>query len=150
MFSGLVADLGRISVIDRDDEGARLTVETALTPEIGLGDSVAVNGVCLTAPGSNRLHGRGDAPDLDLTSLGEIEAESRVNLELALRADQRLGGHIVRAIRRVAAASNRGFISPVSGSRSPNTSAYVVPQGSVTLEGVSLTVECGPTGSKWP
>ena len=49
MFSGLVADLGRISVIDRDDEGARLTVETELTPEIGLGDSVAVNGVCLTA-----------------------------------------------------------------------------------------------------
>ena len=124
MFSGLVADLGRISVIDRDDEGARLTVETALTPEIGLGDSVAVNGVCLTA---TEVSGTGFTAEamrqtLDLTSLGEIEADSRVNLELALRADQRLGGHIVQGhvdgVGRVASLTGVSLpgIVPVRGS----------------------------------
>ena len=151
MFSGLVADLGRISVIDRDDEGARLTVETELTPEIGLGDSVAVNGVCLTA---TEVSGTGFTAEamrqtLDLTSLGEIEAESRVNLELALRADQRLGGHIVQGhvdgVGRVASLTGDGFSLRVRVTIPEHLGRYVVPQGSVTLEGVSLTVtECGP------
>ena len=151
MFSGLVADLGRISVIDRDDEGARLTVETALTPEIGLGDSVAVNGVCLTA---TEVSGTGFTAEamrqtLDLTSLGEIEAESRVNLELALRADQRLGGHIVQGhvdgVGRVASLTEDGFSLRARVTIPEHLGRYVVPQGSVTLEGVSLTVtECGP------
>ena len=151
MFSGLVADLGRISVIARDDEGARLTVETELTPEIGLGDSVAVNGVCLTA---TEVSGTGFTAEamrqtLDLTSLGEIEAESRVNLELALRADQRLGGHIVQGhvdgVGRVASLTEDGFSLRVRVTIPEHLGRYVVPQGSVTLEGVSLTVtECGP------
>lgn len=151
MFSGLVADLGRISVIDRDDGGARLTVETELTPEIALGDSVAVNGVCLTA---TEVSGTGFTAEamrqtLDLTSLGEIEADSRVNLELALRADQRLGGHIVQGhvdgVGRVASLTEDGFSLRFRVSIPEHLGRYVVPQGSVTLEGVSLTVtECGP------
>ena len=151
MFSGLVADLGRIIDIDRDDEGARLTVETALTPEIGLGDSVAVNGVCLTA---TEVSGTGFTAEamrqtLDLTSLGEIEADSRVNLELALRADQRLGGHIVQGhvdgVGRVSSLTEDGVSLRVRVTIPEHLGRYVVPQGSVTLEGVSLTVtECGP------
>jgi len=146
VFSGLVADLGRISVIDRDDDGARLTVETALTPEIGLGDSVAVNGVCLTATEVSDSGFTAEAmkQTLDLTSLGEMEAEAPVNLELALRADQRLGGHIVQGhvdgVGRVKSLTEDGFSLRVRVNIPEALARYVVPQGSITLEGVSLTI----------
>ena len=149
MFSGLVADLGRISIIERDDEGARLTVDTKLTPEIGPGDSVSVNGVCLTATEVSPAGFTAEAmrQTLNLTSLGHLEADAPVNLELALRADQRLGGHIVQGhvdgVGRVSSLVEDGFSLRVRIAMPDHLTHYVVPQGSITLEGVSLTVtEC--------
>jgi riboflavin synthase len=151
MFSGLVADLGRVKAVESGDEGARIELVTALAPEISTGDSVAVNGVCLTATAVGERSFSADAMQqtLSLTSLGDLEPDTPVNLELALRADQRLGGHIVQGhvdgTGRVLSQTRDGFSLRVRFSVPESLSTYVVPQGSITLEGVSLTVaECGP------
>jgi riboflavin synthase len=96
VFTGLVADLGTVTAVQAGEEGARLTVETAL--ELRAGDSVAVNGVCLTATSlpdgaftADVMH-----ETLRRSSLGTLEEGSKVNLELPLRADDRLGGHFVQ------------------------------------------------------
>jgi len=150
MFSGLVADLGRVKTIDADDEGARIELETSLADQIELGDSIAVNGVCLTATAITEAGFSADAMQqtLGLTSLGELEDGRRVNLELALRADQRLGGHIVQGhvdgVGQIISLTEDGFSLRVRFSIPVSLANYVVPQGSITLEGVSLTVtECG-------
>ena len=151
MFSGLVADLGRVDTIDTDGEGARISVATALAGQIETGDSVAVNGVCLTA---TEVTGSGFSAEamtqtLDLTSLGSLGGGTAVNLELALRADQRLGGHIVQGhvdgVGRVRSLTEDGFSLRTRVALDAGLANYVVPQGSITLEGVSLTVTaCGP------
>ncbi|HTU14716.1 MAG TPA: riboflavin synthase [Solirubrobacterales bacterium] len=150
MFSGLVADLGRVKTIDADDEGARIELETSLAGQIELGDSVAVNGVCLTATAISDSGFSAEAmrQTLGLTSLGELEDGRAVNLELALRADQRLGGHIVQGhvdgVGEIVSLTEDGFSLRVRFSIPAPLANYVVPQGSITLEGVSLTVtECG-------
>ncbi|MGK2956247.1 MAG: riboflavin synthase [Solirubrobacterales bacterium] len=150
MFSGLVADLGRVESIATDDDGARIRLKTDLAGEIAPGDSVAVNGVCLTA---TEVTDSGFAAEamiqtLNLTSLGGLGDGAAVNLELALRADQRLGGHFVQGhvdgVGRVVSLTEDGFSLRVTFSIPENLSNYVVPQGSITLEGVSLTVtDCG-------
>ena len=98
MFTGLIADLGSIDTIDRDGEGVTLAVRTSLAGEVGEGDSVAVNGVCLTAisvePGGFSTQAMIET--LRRTSLGSLDPGSPVNLELAMRAGDRLGGHIVQ------------------------------------------------------
>ncbi len=98
MFTGLVADVGTISSLERSDEGARLAIATGLAPEIAPGDSVSVNGVCLTATRVREGGFEAEAMNqtLAVTSLGPLGEGSRVNLELALRASDRLGGHIVQ------------------------------------------------------
>jgi len=150
LFSGLVADLGRVNAINTDESGAKIELETSLASDIQLGDSIAVNGVCLTA---TEVSGSGFSADamqqtLSLTSLGGLEAGTPVNLELALRADQRLGGHIVQGhvdgVGQVASLTEDGFSLRVRVTIPEALANYVVPQGSITLEGVSLTVtECG-------
>ena len=98
MFSGLVADLGTVEAVEAGRDGARLRVSTGLAGEIAAGDSVAVNGVCLTAIEADGAGFEAEAMNqtLALTSLGPLRAGDRVNLELALRASDRLGGHIVQ------------------------------------------------------
>src|SRR3954464_8897440 len=146
MFTGLVEDLGLVVAVDRSGAGAVLTVETRLGPEIAEGDSVAVNGVCLTATGI-----RGERLDFDVmleslrrSSLGDVEAGSRVNLELALRADARLGGHIMQGhvdgVGVVAGIADDGFARVVTVETSPDLLRYVVEKGSIAVDGVSLTV----------
>src|SRR4051812_12856586 len=98
MFTGLVEDLGEVVAVDEGAEGSVLTVASRLASEVGLGDSVAVNGVCLTA---TRIEGDRFSFDVMLESLrrsspGGVDVGSRVNLELALRAGARLGGHIMQ------------------------------------------------------
>lgn len=151
MFSGLIADLGQVESIAAGDEGARIRLATGLAGEIGLGDSVAVNGCCLTATATGPGWFEADAMNqtLALTSLGSLEPGSPVNLELALRADQRLGGHIVQGhvdgVGRVEGLAEDGFAVRLTVRIPEGLSRYVVPQGSITIEGVSLTVtECGP------
>ncbi len=147
MFTGLVEDLGRVAALDATDDGVRLTLSTSLTPQIGLGDSVAVNGVCLTAVTID-----GDAFTADVmheslrrSSLGELAAGDPVNLELALRADARLGGHIMQGhvdgLARVTGVEDDGFARVVTITpEDPGLLRYVVEKGSIAVDGVSLTV----------
>jgi riboflavin synthase len=152
MFTGLVQDIGRVESVEGGAEGARLRIATTLGPEIGLGDSVAVNGVCLTATEADE---RGFATEamnqtLEVTVIGALAPEARVNLELATRADERLGGHIVQGHAdgsgKVVEISEDGFARRVKVELLPELMRYVVDKGSVTLNGVSLTVAgLGPT-----
>src|SRR5689334_12232228 len=98
MFTGLIADLGSVEELDRDDAGARIRIRTALAGELAPGDSIAVNGVCLTAVdvGNGAFSTEAMPETLSRSSLGALGAGSAVNLELAMRAGDRLGGHIVQ------------------------------------------------------
>jgi riboflavin synthase len=146
MFTGLVQDIGSVESLEGGAEGARLRIATRLGPEIGLGDSIAVNGVCLTATDAD---GTGFATEamnqtLEVTVIGALEPGARVNLELATRADERLGGHIVQGHAdgsgRVLEISEDGFARRVRIEIPPDLLRYVVDKGSVALNGVSLTV----------
>lgn len=153
MFSGLVSDIGRIETVRTDADGVRLEIGTALAGDVEPGDSVAVNGACLTATEVTADGFSADAMQqtLDLTSLGELESGSPVNLELALRADQRLGGHLVQGhidgVGRVSGLEEEGFSLRVRVGIPGPLNRYVVAQGSITIEGVSLTVSA--TGPGW-
>jgi riboflavin synthase len=146
MFTGLVEDLGTVVAVDRGGEGAVLTVESKLGPQIGEGDSVAVNGVCLTATGISGERFGFDVmlESLRRSSLGDLEAGSRVNLELALRADARLGGHIMQGhvdgVGVIAGLADDGFARVVTVEADPELLRYVVEKGSIAVDGVSLTV----------
>jgi riboflavin synthase len=151
MFTGLVADVGTVEAVDSGADGARLRIATALGDEIGLGDSIAVNGVCLTA---TEADGGGFATEamnqtLDVTVIGALAPGARVNLELATRADERLGGHIVQGHAdgsgEVLQITEDGFARRLRVALGPDLLRYVVDKGSVALNGVSLTVaELGP------
>jgi riboflavin synthase len=146
VFTGLIADVGTVAAMDRSDEGARLRIETALAGEISPGDSVAVNGVCLTATevedGSFGAEAMNET--LSVTSLGPLEPGARVNLELALRASDRLGGHIVQGhvdgTAEVVGVSEDGFARRLRVRPAKELLELAVEKGSVTLEGVSLTI----------
>ncbi len=147
MFTGLVADLGCVVAVDATADGVRLTVSTGLAGSISEGDSIAVNGVCLTA---TDLSASGFVADvmhesLDRSSLGGLAWGSRVNLELALRAADRLGGHIMQGhvdgVGSVVAAREDGFARVVTiAPEDPALLRYVVEKGSIAVDGVSLTV----------
>ncbi|HEY7962257.1 MAG TPA: riboflavin synthase [Solirubrobacteraceae bacterium] len=98
MFTGLIADLGSVLALERADGGATLRIATRLAGELGEGDSIAVNGVCLTATAIDATSFAAQAMQETLrrSSLGALAVGGAVNLELALRADERLGGHIVQ------------------------------------------------------
>lgn len=147
MFTGLVEDLGRVAALDATADGVRLTLTTALAPQIGLGDSVAVNGVCLTATTLTDDAFTADVmhESLRRSSLGELHAGDPVNLELALRADARLGGHIMQGhvdgLARVTGIEDDGFARIVTiAPEDPALLRYVVEKGSIAVDGVSLTV----------
>src|SRR5436305_4749682 len=146
MFTGLVADLGTVATVDRSLDGARLTFESALAGELSEGDSVAVNGVCLTAVGlcGPRFGADVMAETLRRSSLGELREGDRVNLELALRASDRLGGHIVQGhvdgLGVVGATREEGFARVVTIEAAPEVLRYAVEKGSIAVDGVSLTI----------
>jgi riboflavin synthase len=146
MFTGLVQDLGRIVSADRNGEGARVTVETELAKELSEGDSVAVNGVCLTATDVGDRSFAADVMNetLSWTSLADVEPGTGVNLELPLRPSDRLGGHVVQGhvdgLATIAETSDDGFARRVRFETEPSLLRYVVEKGSIALDGVSLTV----------
>jgi len=152
MFSGLVADLGRLKEISTGSEGARLAIETSLASRIETGDSIAVNGICLTATTVEPDGFTADAmaQTLNMTSLGRLESGDRLNLELALRAGDRLGGHIVQGhvdgVGEVVSLEPEGFSVRLKVALSEDLLRYVIPQGSITIEGVSLTVAAAAEG----
>ncbi len=147
MFTGLVADLGTVAALEATDDGVRLTLSTSLAASIGEGDSVAVNGVCLTATDLSEAGFTADVmhESLDRSSLGGLAEGSPVNLELALRAADRLGGHIMQGhvdgVATIAAVRDDGFARVVTVTPTdPALLRYVVEKGSIAVDGVSLTV----------
>jgi riboflavin synthase len=151
VFTGLIQDVGTVAALDSGADGARLRIATSLGPEIALGDSVAVNGICLTATSADADGFETEAMNqtLEVTALGAVEADSRVNLELAMQASDRLGGHIVQGhvdgVGEVIAVEDDGFARRVRVALGPDLLRYAVDKGSITLSGVSLTIaELGP------
>ena len=153
MFTGLIQDVGRVESVESGTDGARLRIATSLGTEIALGDSVAVNGVCLTATAADANGFETEAMNqtLEVTALGGVEAGSRVNLELAMQASDRLGGHIVQGhvdgVGTVASVSEDGFARRVRVALAPDLLRYAVDKGSIALSGVSLTV--AELGEEW-
>jgi riboflavin synthase len=153
MFTGLVQDIGSVESVEGGAEGARLRIATKLGGQIGLGDSIAVNGVCLTATEADAEGFATEAMNqtLEVTVIGALAPAARVNLELATRADERLGGHIVQGhadgSARVTEVSEDGFARRVRVEPPAELLRYVVDKGSVALNGVSLTV--AELGDEW-
>jgi len=146
MFTGLVESIGRVRSLDRRGDAARLTLETPLAAGLSLGESLAVNGCCLTVTSTD-----GESACFDLlgetlarTNLGGLASGARVNLERALRADGRFGGHFVQGhidtTIEVLSAETKGadlnliIALPEAGAR------YLIEKGSIAVNGVSLTV----------
>jgi riboflavin synthase len=146
LFTGLVQDLGRIVRTDRSDAGARITIETELATELHEGDSVAVNGVCLTATDVADGTFAADVMNETLarTSLAAVAPGGGVNLELPLRATDRLGGHVVQGhvdgLGTIAEIREDGFARRVEVQVGEELMRYVVQKGSIAVDGVSLTV----------
>lgn len=146
MFTGLIVDLGSVASVEHDGDGATLEIATALVGELAEGDSVAVNGVCLTATAVHDGAFRAQAmrETLRRSSLERLQPGSRVNLELALRADGRLGGHIVQGhvdgVARIVGLREEGFSRVLEIEVAPDLVRYLVEKGSVAVNGVSLTV----------
>jgi riboflavin synthase len=146
MFTGLIADLGRVRGLERDGDGATLEVETPLAAELANGDSIAVDGVCLTATDVRNGGFAAEAmvETLARSSLGALESGARVNLELPLRASDRLGGHVVQGhvdgTGTVSEVREEGFARVLAIAVDPELERYLVEKGSVAVQGVSLTV----------
>ena len=146
MFTGLVAGMGSVQALRRDDDGVRLQLRTDLAAELAPGDSIAVNGVCLTAVEVDNGAFSADvmAETLRRSSLGPLAEGDQVNLELPLRAGDRLGGHMVQghvdATGSVESVDDDGFARVVRVSAPPGVLRYVVEKGSIAVDGVSLTV----------
>ncbi len=150
MFTGLIADIGSVTALELDGGGATLEISTRLASELRRGDSVAVNGVCLTATDvrDGRFAAVAMAETLRRSALDGLEPGAQVNLELALRADGRLGGHVVQGH-----VDGTGTVSEVRTEgvarvlridtgidTDPGLSRYLVEKGSIAVNGVSLTV----------
>jgi riboflavin synthase len=146
VFTGLVETTARVRRVEPDADGARLEVETPLAAELRQGDSIAVNGVCLTAvdPDSERFRADVMAETLRRSSLGPLAEGDAVNLELPLRAGDRLGGHMVQGhvdgTGTVDEVREEGFARLVRIACDPALLRYVVEKGSIAVDGVSLTV----------
>jgi riboflavin synthase len=146
MFTGLVADKGTVTAVDATADGVRLAVRTALAPEIGEGDSVSVNGVCLTATAiaDGRFAADVMRETLRRSSLAEVAEGAEVNLELPLRASDRLGGHVVQGhvdgLGTIRDIREDGFSRIVEIAAAAETLRYVVEKGSIAVDGISLTV----------
>jgi riboflavin synthase len=146
LFTGLVQETGTVEDVSHTDDGIRLTVSAGLAGELREGDSVAVNGACLTA--AQVQDGRFSADvmneTLRRTSLAGAAAGVSVNLELPVRVGDRLGGHIVQGhvdgLGRVLEAVQDGFARRLRIETEPQLLRYLVAKGSVTVDGVSLTV----------
>jgi riboflavin synthase len=151
VFTGLVQDLGTVTAVDASDDGVRVAVATGL--ELAEGDSVAVNGVCLTATRVGDGGFRADVMNetLQRSSLAGLEPGSRVNLELPLRAADRLGGHFVQGhvdgVGGVWDVREEGFSRVVTIGVPAELMRYVVEKGSIAVDGVSLTISA--LGDDW-
>jgi riboflavin synthase len=146
MFTGLIESLGTVSSLETRGDAARLLLETPLARELSLGESLAVNGCCLTVTSKEEGVMSFDLlrETLARTNLGALTAGSRVNLERALRADGRFGGHFVQGHidtkAEVISAEYQGSDLNLQIELPPAGSRYFIEKGSIAVNGVSLTV----------
>ena len=146
MFTGIVEELGTVTALDRLDDSARITIECGLLDDVRPGDSIAVNGCCLTVVEHDGRRWSADVMQESLrrTGLGDLREGDRVNLERAVLASARLGGHIVQGhVDGVGAILSRQPSERwdvVEISLPPDLAPLLVDKGSVTVDGVSLTV----------
>jgi riboflavin synthase len=146
MFTGLISDLGTVSAVELGEGGATIAVSTSLADDLREGDSIAVNGVCLTATEIDGAGFKAEAmiETLERSSLGALHPGAHVNLELPLRAADRLGGHVVQGhvdgTGVVTSLREEGFARVLEIETDPGLTRYLVEKGSVALDGVSLTV----------
>ncbi len=147
MFTGIIEELGKIAAIDHSEDGARIKISASIvTSDSRNGDSIAVNGVCLTALDVNKNSFAADvSPEtLDRSTLGSLRPGSPVNLERAVTPQTRLGGHIVQghvdATGTFISAVEEGDFWTVRIGFPPEISKYLVFKGSVAVEGISLTI----------
>jgi riboflavin synthase len=146
VFTGLIQDIGTVESVESGADGARMRVGTRLGSEIAPGDSIAVDGVCLTATSADRDGFETEAMNqtLQVTSLAGLAPGAAVNLELAMRPTERLGGHIVQGhvdgVGEVLSVEEDGFARRLRLRLEPELLHYAIEKGSIALDGVSLTV----------
>lgn len=146
MFTGIIREIGAVEQVERTADGARLRVSAGVADGLGAGDSVSVNGVCLTvsSPGDDSFEADVMNQTLSVTTLGALEAGGRVNLEPALRAGEPLGGHLVQGhvdgTGEVASVAEDGFARRLRVAVPEALRRFVAEHGSVAIDGVSLTV----------
>ncbi len=147
MFTGIIEELGRVRSIERRGEGVRIVIEArTVTEGSNEGDSIAVNGVCLTAleVRQDSFAADGSRETLDRSTLGRLRPGSPVNLERAVTPTTRLGGHIVQghvdARGRFLTAVDHGGSWTVRIGYPPEVARYLVFKGSISVEGISLTI----------
>ena len=147
MFTGIVEELGTVEAVEDQGDAIRLTVKASLVLEdAGLGDSISVNGCCLTVAERTEATWTADVMQetLDKTSLHGVQPGDRVNLERAVTADKRLGGHIVQGhvdgVGTIVRRTPSEHWEVVEISLPPQLARYLVDKGSITVDGVSLTV----------
>jgi riboflavin synthase len=169
VFTGIVEDLGEVEAIEHTGDSARVLIRSAkVTEDARPGDSIAVNGVCLTVtgliagpPGAVPSRPRGFAADvmgetLKRSALADIAPGTKVNLERSVRLEDRLGGHLVQGhvddTATIIGREPREHWEVVRISLPPGLARYVVHKGSITVDGVSLTVSalCSPAGTTSP
>jgi riboflavin synthase len=146
MFTGLVADKGEVLALDMKEDSALITIKSKLLTDVKIGDSISVNGVCLTVISKTNESFQSDVmvQTLKLSSLGKLKVGDPVNLELAMAANSRMGGHIVQGhVDGIATVKENligekwnKFVIEIP----KELTKYVVNQGSITIDGVSLTV----------
>jgi riboflavin synthase len=153
LFTGLIEDVGSVETVERTEDGARLRIATRLSEELALGDSIAVNGCCLTATAVEGGAFETEAMNqtLAVTAISEVDEGSKVNLELAMKVGDRLGGHIVQGhvdgVATVSSVADDGIARRVRIILPTQLLRFVVDKGSITLNGVSLTV--ADLGDSW-
>lgn len=146
MFTGLIEAVGHVAQVVKSDSGLRISIRTPVAAQLANGESVAVNGVCLTVAQRDAIAFHADVgPETArVTTLGGLRFDQPVNLERAMRADARFGGHFVQGhvdgigtVRQVRAEGGAHWLTVAF---SPTLAPLFVPKGSVAVEGVSLTV----------
>jgi riboflavin synthase len=148
MFSGIVNAIGTVVRLDTIDKGCRLRVSTGALPldTVQIGDSISVNGVCLTVTAlhTDAFDADVSAESLDCTTLGELHAGDPANLELALTLAQPLGGHLVTGhidgVAEVVSTADEGTSRRLKLMAPAELARYIASKGSVAIDGVSLTV----------
>ncbi len=145
MFTGLVETLGSITSLNNIGNGIRLSLKPSITFELNTGDSVSVNGVCLTVTKQDSNVSFDVSPEtMKSTNLGELRVSDKVNLERALRLSDRLGGHIVTGhvddVGKIINKKPVGEYTFYTFEAPPEILKYTVKKGSIAIDGISLTV----------